>query len=82
MTNDCLGLADNGATLQPLSGGDSSQLFRLDKWGQLSHLLKASRAAMSEDNSLTLEFSPLLSQDNRQHIHKYVSLCWHLVCAM
>ena len=70
MLNRARGFADNGANLQPATEDDVKQLFRLEKWGQLPHLLKACRAAMAEDSSLVLEFSPLLSQDNRQHIHK------------
>ena len=70
MLSHARGLADNGANLQPANDDDGKQLFRLEKWGQLPHLLKACRAAMAEDSSLVLGFSPLLSQDNRQHIHK------------
>lgn len=65
-----MGLADNGVDLQHVSGEGDEKVFRLERWGQLSHLLKACRAAMAEDSNLVLLFSPLLSQDNRQHIHK------------
>ena len=77
-------VADNGVGLSEVSEG----LYRLEKWSQLSNLLKAFTSKLTLDASASLAFSPLLTQDNRSFVHKCVlspascdMLTWHLTLA-
>ena len=69
--------AESGVVLSKVS--DDSSLYQLERWSQLTPLLKAFRAALKLDPSATLDFSRLLTQDNRAHVHKCACMhaCMH-----